>query len=994
MMRRMKRTDRAAFPYEVSLLTTSSRLDWTPRRLLALLMGATLAFVAALSLASFPTPNPPDSPLATGRAAQGHLGTTLPIDLAPAASVAIGASESSFWAVRRGASLLTDGGGIQSVFNASGARLSVAGGTLELSLASAARGRRIDRAKMVVPSGAASQILYRHGAINEFYRNGPYGLEQSFTLRRRVQNGTGPLLLAMSVAGSLTPKRVGSQIVFRTQAGATALRYGQLNAVDAAGTQLPAHMEIRKGMLQLRIDDSRARYPLQIDPLFQQGPKLTGSGETGKALLGESVALSADGNTAVIGGPTDNSGAGAAWVFTRSGSTWSQQGPKLVGSQENGKGNFGNDVALSDDGSTAMIGGPGDNGSTGAAWVFTRSGSTWEQQGPKLTGGGEVGAGRFGFRVALSADGGTALIGAPGDSGSAGAAWVFTRSGSAWEQQNSKLGGIGEIGKGEFGVSVALSGDGNIGLIGGGADNGQLGAAWVFTRSGSTWEQQGTKLTGGGEVGNGHFGFRVALSEDGNTGLIGGGADNGELGAAWVFTRSGATWEQQGPKLTGGGEIGQGHLGFSVALSADGNTALIGGLADSNSIGAAWVFTRSGSMWEQQGSKLTGGGEVGNGLFGYSVALSADGTTALVGGGADNGEVGAAWAFVSSPGPPPAVASVSPASGTTTGGAKVTIKGSGFVSGATVTIGTAATAVNVVSATKITAVTSATAAGSDEVVVTDANGSSTGGPSYTYVAPPPPSVTSITPTSGTSAGGTKVTIKGSGFVSGATVTIGGAASSVSVVSATKITAVTSATAAGSDEVVVTDANGTSTGGPSYTYLAPPPPSVTSITPTSGPTAGGTTVTIKGANLIGSTPVVHFGSTVAPNVTSATATKIVVVSPQVIVGGTIDVTVTTAGGTSPTSPSDRFTYIAPPPPTVTSITPTSGPAEGGTSVTITGSGFLLGATVTIGSEASEVFVLSATELTATTAATTPGSDEVVVTDADGTSTGGPSFTYVL
>ena len=90
----------------------------------------------------------------------------------------------------------------------------------------------------------------------------------------------------------------------------------------------------------------------------------------------------------------------------------------------------------------------------------------------------------------------------------------------------------------------------------------------------------------------------------------------------------------------------------------------------------------------------------------------------------------------------------------------MTIKGSGFVSGATVTIGNAATAVNVVSATEITAVTAAAAAGSDEVVVTDANGTSTGGPSYTYVAPPPPKVTSITPTSGTSAGGTKVTIKG------------------------------------------------------------------------------------------------------------------------------------------------------------------------------------------------------------------------------------------
>src|SRR5207244_2614622 len=110
-----------------------------------------------------------------------------------------------------------------------------------------------------------------------------------------------------------------------------------------------------------------------------------------------------------------------------------------------------------------------------------------------------------------------------------------------------------------------------------------VGAAWVFTRKGSTWTQQGEKLTGSGEVDRGEFGTSVALSAEGNTALIGGrcdgyGAPKYEcVGAAWVFTRSGSTWAQQGPKLTGGGEIGGGEFGTSVALSADGNIALIGG---------------------------------------------------------------------------------------------------------------------------------------------------------------------------------------------------------------------------------------------------------------------------------------------------------------------------------------------------------------------------------------------------------------------------------
>jgi hypothetical protein len=139
----------------------------------------------------------------------------------------------------------------------------------------------------------------------------------------------------------------------------------------------------------------------------------------------------------------------------------------------------------------------------------------------------------------------------------------------------------------------------------------------------------------------------VALSSDGSTALIGADSDNTNLGAVWVFTRSGSTWTQQGPKLTATGETGPGGFGRSVALSSDGNTALIGAYIDNAIVGAAWVFTRSGSAWTQQGSKLTGGGEIGRGEFGNSVALSSGGGTALVGGPQDREPfAGAVWVFV------------------------------------------------------------------------------------------------------------------------------------------------------------------------------------------------------------------------------------------------------------------------------------------------------------------------------------------------------------
>jgi len=164
---------------------------------------------------------------------------------------------------------------------------------------------------------------------------------------------------------------------------------------------------------------------------------------------------------------------------------------------------------------------------------------------------------------------------------------------------------------------------------------------------------------------------------------------------------------------------------------------------------------------------------------------------------------------------PPTVTSVAPATGSTEGGTAVVVKGTGFVGGATVKIGSEATSVVVVSATEITATTSATAAGKDEVSVTDEKGTSSSGPSFTYVAPP--KVTSITPTEGSHLGGTVVKIKGTGFAKGSTVTIGKAAKSVTVVSETEITATTPAHATGEVEVEVEDEFGTSSGGPMFKF---------------------------------------------------------------------------------------------------------------------------------------------------------------------------------
>jgi hypothetical protein len=174
-------------------------------------------------------------------------------------------------------------------------------------------------------------------------------------------------------------------------------------------------------------------------PAAQQGAKLVGTGAVGTAGQGVSVAVSADGTTAVVGGHGDNLGAGAAWVYTRTGGVWTQQA-KLVGTGAGGSALQGWSVALSADGATAVVGGPGDNGNAGAAWVYTRTGGVWTQQGAKLIGTGAVGAAQQGWSVALSADGTTAVVGGQSDNALAGAAWVYTRTGGAWTQRGEARG--------------------------------------------------------------------------------------------------------------------------------------------------------------------------------------------------------------------------------------------------------------------------------------------------------------------------------------------------------------------------------------------------------------------------------------------------------------------------------------------------------------------------------------------------------------------------
>jgi hypothetical protein len=425
---------------------------------------------------------------------------------------------------------------------------------------------------------------------------------------------------------------------------------------------------------------------------FGTSVALNGIGDTlAVGAIGEaSAAAGIDGNQA------DNTAgsAGAVYVLTRSDTAWAQQA-YVKASNAGAFDQFGISVALSGDGNTLAVGATGeasaatgiggdeaDNGApqAGAVYVFTRTGATWTQQAYIKASNTEA-ADWFGIAVTLSGDGNTLAVGAPreasaatgiggneGDNGAvqAGAVYVFTRNGATWAQQAYvKASNTGAVDL--FGISVALSGDGNTlavgatgeasaatGIGGDQTDNtaASAGAVYVFTRSGAIWTQQVYAKASNTDAGDA-FGTSVALSENGSTlavgapgeasaatGIDGNQADNTALGAGavYVLARSGTFWAQQAyVKASNAGASDQ--FGTSVALSGSGSTLAVGARFESSAAtgldgnqaddsasgaGAVYVFVRSGAAWAQQSYVKASNTGAADG-FGKPVTLSGDG---------------------------------------------------------------------------------------------------------------------------------------------------------------------------------------------------------------------------------------------------------------------------------------------------------------------------------------------------------------------------------
>jgi len=445
-----------------------------------------------------------------------------------------------------------------------------------------------------------------------------------------------------------------------------------------------------------------------------QQVKLTESNGESNDFFGSAVTLSADGNTALVGATGyyyNKSGQGGAYIFTRSGTTWTQQtDPPIITPDASVNDFFGNAVALSSDGNTALIGASDKSSNRGAAYAYTRSGASWIYQHEFTASDGQAGD-DYGHAVSLSSDGNTALIGADNASlpgmAVAGAAYLYSRSGAAWAGEKKLVSPAGAASE-WFGNSVALSSDGLTAVVGvpyativipsaGATTN--IGCAWVFyganfastrklvnndgkqgeimgsavviagnaaiiflgspgltygiTGQGgvfefdqllSPWQQQ-NELNNAAGAQNDYLGYSLALSGDGNTALVG----SLDMKAASVYTRIGGYWSLQ--KTLHSPDPNPTSFGFAVALSADGNTALVGDYQTNTLVGAAYLFTRSGSIWSSPQVINPPAPDNTQGLyFGSSVALSADGSTAAIGAFGYQSQRGAVYVMLKSAG--------------------------------------------------------------------------------------------------------------------------------------------------------------------------------------------------------------------------------------------------------------------------------------------------------------------------------------------------------
>jgi hypothetical protein len=523
----------------------------------------------------------------------------------------------------------------------------------------------------VAPTASANRVLYRHGALSEWYSNGPIGLEQGFTLTARpAGRQAGPLTLALALSGN------ARGVLARGRGGVTfshdgsSLFYRGLVVTDARGRTLPAWLALHRRELLLRVNDAGARYPLRVDPFIQQA-KLTASDGAANDNLGSSVAI--QGNTIVVGAPgatiNGNPAQGAVYVFVKPPSGWAKATKMAKLTASDGAANdqlgfaeglgssavaiSGHTIAAS--ASSATVNG---NPGQGAVYVFVEPKTGWhnETETAKLTVSNGTAGDFFGSPVAIQ--GNTVVAGALGRNGFQGAAYVFIEPTRGWRNETEAAQLMAsDLGPSDtFGSSAAIQG--NTVVIGSPANDG-LGAVYVYLKPVGRWrtETETAKLTPGSLPAGDFPLLGVSVAIDGNT-VVAGTEDSNYPGSVYVFTRSPRGWRSEPQTATLTASNGSPGDLFGTWTSVSGNTVVAGsGFGD---LGAAYVFVEPTTGWKNatETAQLTGSDAGAADAFGWAVGMNGSTIVATAPFATVNGNAGqgAAYVFARSWGDWPSIA--------------------------------------------------------------------------------------------------------------------------------------------------------------------------------------------------------------------------------------------------------------------------------------------------------------------------------------------------
>jgi hypothetical protein len=573
---------------------------------------------------------------------KAHRPAAFPVSARGAVSAALGRGDQRYRAT--GLRARNPAQRFDATFSRDGVTIAAGHTSTRMELVAFGRESAVRGLARVSPRVSANRVEYARAGVDEWWANGPLGLEQGFDIGARPATGRGPLTLSIALSGNLKPRRDAARLVL--EGAGRSLSYGGLIATDARGRTLRSWLELSGRRLLVRVDDRGARYPLRVDPFIQQAELGVSDGAADDAL---GLAVAASGDTLVAGAPGRSSGTGVAYVFRRPASGWATAAPVAELRASDGVGNdaFGTSVGISGD--TIVVGAPnrpvGLQGSEGAVYVFVKPGSGWAnaRETAELTGDDTSGLDNLGISVAISGD--TIVAGdwdhKVGSNFAQGAAYVFVKPVTGWANatETATLTASDGAANDIFGYDVAISGD--TVLVGAPGhrvgQNSREGAAYLFVSQDPGWTNVSDAIltpTDGGA--DDVFGLRVAIA--GDTAVVGSpfhrvGLSN--QGAAYVFVKPFRGWFNSGQtaELTASDGITNDMFGGSVAISGD--TILVGAptrqIGANQAQGAAYLFAKPPSGWVNgtQGAVVSSSDGGAGDLLGEAVAMS--GSTVFAG---------------------------------------------------------------------------------------------------------------------------------------------------------------------------------------------------------------------------------------------------------------------------------------------------------------------------------------------------------------------------